>query len=125
MNNFFDRIMQVSKSKGFKNITDFAKNGLLYNSSEKLNRLKKPTNRPSFEILHDISKRFDDVNLNWLITGKGKMQLNDNAMEVSAESSVNYSNLKDHELIKSKDKIIRLLEAEVQRLEDEIVRLKQ
>ena len=121
MNEFFRRILQLSEYKGFKNISDFAKNGLQYASSEKINRLKKENNKPSFEILLDISNKFDDVNLNWLITGRGKLLIDDDSVH---EQNSTYGNSKDLDLIKSKDKIIELLESEMARMKDEIAQLK-
>ncbi|MFE3847169.1 hypothetical protein ACFX5D_04200 [Flavobacterium sp. LB3P45] len=123
MNDFFKRILQLSENKGFKNISDFAKSGLLYASSEKINRLKKENNKPSFEILLDISNKFEDVNLNWLITGRGKMEIDEDAIYKVGEQNSSYSNSKDSDLIKSKDKIIELLEAEILRMKNEIVQL--
>lgn len=55
---------------------DFAINGLSYKAVEKLNRLKTPTKSPSYGILNDISNKFEDVNMNWLISGKGEMLAN-------------------------------------------------
>lgn len=123
MNEFFRRILQLSDYKGFKNISDFAKNGLHYASSEKINRLKKENNKPSFEILLDISNKFEDINLNWLITGRGKMEISEDATYKVSEQSSGYSNSKDSDLIKSKDKIIELLEAEILRMKKEITQL--
>lgn len=124
MNEFFRRILQLSDYKGFKNISDFAKNGLQYASSEKINRLKKENNKPSFEILLDISNKFDDVNLNWLITGKGKPLIDDDSIHIAVDKNSTYENSKDLDLIKSKDKIIELLESEMARMKDEIAQLK-
>jgi hypothetical protein len=45
-----------------------------YNSPQKLYRLFNTENAsPSVQIIEDISKKFEDLNLNWLFTGKGKM----------------------------------------------------
>lgn len=71
--NIFERIIQVSNLKGFKSINDFALNGLRYKSSEKLNRLKKEGAKPSFDIIEDITNMFEDIDANWLISGKGKI----------------------------------------------------
>ena len=123
MNDFFNRILQLSESKGFKSIAGFAKNGLLYASSEKINRLKKETNKPSFEILLDIANKFEDVNLNWLISGRGKMTIEEDSVYKGLDQNSSYTNSKDSDLIKSKDKIIELLEAEINRLKIEVVQL--
>lgn len=70
---FFERIMQIINYYGIKNVNAFSKAYLGYNSPEKINRLKKEENKPSFDILVDIANKFDEINLDWLITGKGKM----------------------------------------------------
>ncbi len=65
--------MQVADFYGYKNPNDFAKNALNYNSSEKINRLKGNKNKPSVGILLDISNKFEEINAEWLLTGKGSM----------------------------------------------------
>jgi len=77
MNDFYKRIESLSKRAGYKSINDLAKNGLGYNSSEKLNRLKKPNTKPSVDILIDISNKFENINMNWLLTGKGSVFFED------------------------------------------------
>ena len=45
-----------------------------YNSPQKLYRLFNTENAsPSCQIIEDIANKFDDLNLNWLFTGNGKM----------------------------------------------------
>ena len=73
MQTFFKRLLHILENEGFKNLNDFALNGLKYDSSSKLNRLKDDKNKPSVEILMDIANKFENINLHWLITGKGKM----------------------------------------------------
>ncbi len=47
---------------------------LKYNSPQKLYRLFNTDNaNPSCQIIEDISNKFEDINLNWLFTGKGNM----------------------------------------------------
>lgn len=70
---FFDRIIEIIRYKGFKNISDFTKNGLGYASPEKINRLKDRKNKPSVDILLDISNRFEDIDPGWLLTGRGNL----------------------------------------------------
>lgn len=76
MQTFFKRLLLIVENQGFKSLNDFALNGLKYESSSKLNRLKDEKNKPSIEILLDITNKFQTINLNWLITGKGEMLLN-------------------------------------------------
>ncbi|QEE49664.1 S24 family peptidase [Flavobacterium alkalisoli] len=91
MTNIYNRLLQLSENKGFKSVNEFAIKGLNYTSSEKLNRLKKENAKPSFDILEDISNKFEDVNLNWFITGEGKMlkiyEQNDEKTQVNEQST--------------------------------------
>lgn len=70
---FFERISQIIDYYGIRNVNDFALNYLNYKSSQKINRLKEENSMPSFEILVDISNKFEEIDANWLITGKGSM----------------------------------------------------
>lgn len=71
--NFFERLEQIIDYYGVKNVNDFAINYLGYKSSQKINRLKEENTSPSFEILNDITNKFENLNPGWLLTGKGKM----------------------------------------------------
>lgn len=71
--NFFERITQIINYKGYRSVHAFAINGLGYSSSEKLNRLKKEGAKPSYDILEDIANKFDDINVDWLLTGRESM----------------------------------------------------
>lgn len=73
MTNFFERIMQIAEYKGYKNPSDFAKNGLNWQSSEKINRLKDGNKSPSVDMIVEISNKFDNINIKWLLSGKGNM----------------------------------------------------
>lgn len=46
---------------------------LEYPSNTKIQRLTKEPNKPSIDILNDISNKFDNVNIDWIVTGKGEM----------------------------------------------------
>ena len=72
--NFFDRTLRLSVFYGFSGISDLAK-ALGYASPEKLYRLKKENAKPSVDILQDLSNKFEDLNLNWYITGNGEITL--------------------------------------------------
>ncbi|SDD56187.1 hypothetical protein [Niabella drilacis] len=80
---FFDRLEIFSRNEGFNSINDFAINGLKYKSSQKLNRLRDGTRRPSLEIIEDIKNKFENVDLNWLIANKREKPVQgiDNVME--------------------------------------------
>lgn len=71
--NFFERTLQISSFYGYSGIPEFAK-ALGYNSPEKFYRLKKENAKPSVDILQDLSNKFEDLDLNWYITGEGSLQ---------------------------------------------------
>lgn len=84
MSNIFERLLKITEFKGFNSLNDFAVNGLGYRSSEKLNRLKDPEKRPSFDIVEDISNKFEDINIRWFVTGVGSMVNTNTTLEKSA-----------------------------------------
>jgi phage repressor protein C with HTH and peptisase S24 domain len=71
--NFFERILQIIEFHNIKSVNSFAKDYLKYDSSEKINRLRKENTNPSYDIIHDISNIFEDISVEWLVTGKGPM----------------------------------------------------
>lgn len=73
VSNFFERISKIIDFYGINSVNSFACDYLGYASSEKINRLKKENTYPSYEILNDISNKFEDVNPEWLLTGRGMM----------------------------------------------------
>lgn len=126
MQTFFKRLLQIVEFQRFKNINDFALNGLKYDSSSKLNRLKDEKNKPSVEILLDIANYFPNINTHWLITGKGEMLLSDNEslastlkepnetykLENSQQLYENYTVLKEN--IQLKDDVIKSLKEKIE-----------
>lgn len=71
-------------AKGFHSIHELSQ-ALGYAHSEKLQRLiRHPGNNPSFRIVSDLANKFEDVNANWLLTGKGEpfesMPISENQM---------------------------------------------
>lgn len=126
MQTFFKRLLQVIEFQGFKNINDFALNGLKYESSSKLNRLKDDKNKPSVEIILDIANYFPNINTHWLLTGKGNMLLTSNdplntslnepneiyKLDNPTQVSENYSILKQNILLK--DDIIKSLKEKIE-----------
>lgn len=71
-NQIVSRIKQFMEYKSLNSLS-LAKE-LGYNSSEKLSRLFRGGNaKPSYDIIYDISVRFE-INVDWLITGRGTMQ---------------------------------------------------
>lgn len=75
---FFQRIMQIIDYKGIKNVNIFATQYLKYDAPQKINRLKKQDTNPSYEIIQDIVNTFEEIDANWLITGKGQMLKKEN-----------------------------------------------
>lgn len=66
------RLKEFLEYKGI-NVMEFS-NILNYNSPQKLYRLFNTENAwPSCQIIADISNKFEELNLNWLFTGSGKM----------------------------------------------------
>ena len=57
--------------KGLKGITELAAK-LNYASAEKMYRIgRHPNAKPSFDIIADLTNLFEDLNVRWLLTGKG------------------------------------------------------
>jgi len=92
---FFERILQILDYYNIKSINSFATEHLKYDSSEKINRLKTPGASPSFQILCDITNKFEEIDARWLITGKGKMinsdEKRENKEEIFINSDINLS----------------------------------
>lgn len=74
---YYLRLEKFANTKGYRSINSFALKALKYKSSEKLNRLKKEGNKPSLDVLIDVSNIFEDFNIHWYVTGKGEMLLNE------------------------------------------------
>lgn len=72
ISNIFERITQLYTHFGYSSVNDFAVNGLGYKASEKINRLKDPKNKPSIDIILDVSNKFE-INTDWLLFGEGEM----------------------------------------------------
>jgi len=68
----FDRILIILEKKGLKNVSELAAK-LGYASPQKIYRLKQEENsKPSYDIILDLSNKFEDLNLRWFITGEGE-----------------------------------------------------
>lgn len=89
----FERILQIIEFYNIKSVNSFAKDYLKYDSSEKINRLKDGTKRPSFEILEDITNNFEDIDANWLLSGKGNMLKSNVQVYESKEISISDESL--------------------------------
>lgn len=87
----FERISQILEYYDIKNVSVFAKKYLGYDSPEKINRLKDNNKRPSYEILEDISKKFEEVSIDWLITGRGEMIKKTSKNELNSDQKITLS----------------------------------
>lgn len=73
--------MQLCDSRGISNVQKLSE-FLEYKSPEKLYRLERDqTAKPSFAILLDIANKFENVNMNWLITGDGEMEVQEDGQQ--------------------------------------------
>ncbi len=68
---------RILKWMDFKNLdVPTVSNSLGYSHPEKLYRLfrQDSNNKPSIDILLDLSNKFDNLNMHWLLTGFGQME---------------------------------------------------
>lgn len=72
-NSFFERILQIIDYKKIKSVNEFAIKYLNYEAPQKINRLKEDGKNPSYEIILDIVNKFEEINPEWLLTGRGEM----------------------------------------------------
>lgn len=124
MSTFFNRLMQISDYNGFKSLNDFALKGLKYDSSSKLNRLKDKNKKSSIDILEDITNKFQDIDLHWLLRGKGKMLKN------SEDITTDIIRLEEliHDLkerLKDKEDVIEAQKITIESLKSEILLLRE
>lgn len=69
-----------------------------YTSSEKINRLfRKDGAKPGFDIIADISNKFVNLNVEWLVTGRGEMLRDEQAPFTPSEGAAQYVSLKNRE----------------------------
>lgn len=112
--NFFERLLQLSKSQGVDNVKDLAKK-LGYASGEKIYRLKRDESaHPSVDMLLDISNTFENVDLNWLLTGQGKKQL-----DLVNEPTEVYQRA-EHEIIELQKFKIQTLEVKLKECQEQL-----
>ena len=124
---FFNRIEQVADYYGFKSINIFAKEALKYASAEKLYRLKEENTSPSVEILQDIANKFEFVNMNWFITGRGEMLRNSSKNDEKCEICTVKDRLitEQDKHLKTKGELIAQLKEENEKLKENISEIKK
>jgi len=89
--NIFERMMALASSSGCKNANELSKH-LGYKSPEKLYRLERDKDaKPSADILIDFADKFENVNMNWVLTGLGEPYYANNNTQGKA-ASVPYYN---------------------------------
>lgn len=109
METFAKRLSYLLDLKGIKNPNEFGKT-LGYSNSEKIIRLfRDPNNKPSYEILEDITNKFEDINANWLLTGRGNMLRGDIVTPTNFNSQ---GSMKLQTTIKPKHKALPLIPVE-------------
>jgi hypothetical protein len=68
----FDRILLIIEKKGIKNVAELAAK-LGYDKPQKIYRLKQEEDsKPSYDIIYDLTIKFEDLNVRWFITGEGE-----------------------------------------------------
>lgn len=108
---FFERLLQIIDYYNIKSINSFAKDYLKYDSSEKINRLKDKNKLPSIKIIEDISNTFENINIDWLVTGRGQMLRNSETKEsdLTKSDDTQYAISILMDTIKEKDRQIKCL----------------
>lgn len=126
--NISNRIKAIIEYLGV-NIQDFA-NQLGYDSQEKIGRLIRKNDDekksyPSYNIIFDISNKFDFVDIDWLITGRGNMirstqkkNLSSQVQEPSPSYTANQDNSALIQEIKSLSIENYLLKEKIKEMED-------
>jgi transcriptional regulator with XRE-family HTH domain len=80
-----------------------------YASSEKINRLfRKDGAKPGFDIVADIANRFVNINVEWLITGRGEM-LKGNIAEPEVEQEDDVSSNYERDILQKLTEIERAI----------------
>lgn len=101
-----------------------------YERADKIYNILKGKFYPSFEILESITKNFVDVNIDWLITGRGDM-LKKRGYEMQNtdyESAVVREDMEPYgccQLCKEKDKVIAAQQSQIDTQAEYIALLKE
>lgn len=102
MTNFFERLMQVAEYHGIKSVKKLSEH-FEYRSPEKLYRLERDKNNsPSYQILCDIANKFDDVDMNWLVTGNGQSHKKKTEKDQVNDPTETYKRLTFEEILAEK-----------------------
>ncbi len=106
---FFYRIKAFREHFSLNQV-EFAQN--IGTVKQTISRLEADEGKPSFDIIFSIKEKYPTIDLNWLVSGKGKMFVPEgqNQNEQPAEARKESSNCAEcrAELAAAKDKIIEL-----------------
>ena len=84
---FKDRFLQLLDFKGVKRASELAKICNFTHSSAR--NYMNGKSEPSFENLLAIKKNFENINLNWLVSGEGSMLLESNNYNIEEGNALN------------------------------------
>jgi len=106
----FERILFIIKEKGIRNVAELA-DSLGYASPQKIYRLKQEDCKPSYDIIHDFSNKFEDLNIRWFISGEGSPFLSPNyTSTLVSEPPLEYNALSEITALKN-----RIAELEIEK----------
>ncbi len=115
MSNINNRILQVIDYLGL-NRNSFSKKIGIDNNVTIGNIVGGRQNKPSYDVLEKILQTFDSINSEWLITGKGEM--------LKTKACTNPIELiKDCQLCKEKDKVIKVQNELIEQLKKNVSHL--
>lgn len=83
-----ERFKQLLEEKGLS-ATKFA--ALIKVNASAMSHILNGRSKPGFDVLDKIAQAFPDVNLNWLISGKGELSNNSSEKENKSETPVQKS----------------------------------
>ena len=116
--NINERILQIIVNQYNNNQKKFAES-INYSAQVVFNIVSGRKTNPSFEVLSAIISTNDDINSEWLLTGKGSMLKSDVAVLISSQKGINYKDVADARL-----EIIDGLKFKIVTLEKELLNLK-
>lgn len=84
-------MMDEARKNGYNTVSELSR-ALNYKSSEKLYRLKRSDdNKPSFSVIEDLANLFDNIDLEYLITGIRSDSNREEQTEVTEDPRSDYS----------------------------------
>lgn len=96
MESINERILKIYKDKGFRKYSEFAEiTGL---NHQTVSNYLKGKQKPDVEKLSIIQQSFDDINAEWLLTGKGDMLKLDNSFPDDLIKFIKETNTTDEKL---------------------------